>query len=55
MASRCWLLIRSGLKMYYDKINGLDKKISKLIMGNDNQTEFDSAAKLWDHWISVYG
>ena len=41
--------------MYYDKINGLDKKISKLIMGNDNQTEFDSAAKLWDHWISVGG
>ena len=41
--------------MYYDKIKGLDKKISKLIMGNDNQTEFDSAAKLWDHWISVGG
>ena len=41
--------------MDYDKIKGLDKKISKLIMGNDNQTEFDSAAKLWDHWISVGG
>ena len=41
--------------MYYDKIKGLDKKISKLIMGNDNQTEFDSAAKLWDHWITVGG
>ena len=41
--------------MYYDQINGLDKKISKLIMGNDNQTEFDSASKLWDHWISVGG
>ena len=24
-------------------------------MGNDNQTEFDSAAKLWDHWITVGG
>ena len=41
--------------MKYDKIKGLDKKISKLIMGNDNQTEFDSAAKLWDYWISVGG
>ena len=41
--------------MDYDKIKGLDKKISKLIIGNDNQTEFDSAAKLWDHWISRLG
>jgi aryl-alcohol dehydrogenase-like predicted oxidoreductase len=41
--------------MKYDKIKGLDKKISKLIMGNDNQIEFDSAAKLWDHWIEVGG
>ena len=41
--------------MNYDKIKGLDKKISKLIMGNDNQTEFDSAVKLWDHWISIGG
>ena len=41
--------------MDYDNIKGLDKKISKLIMGNDNQTEFDSAVKLWDHWISIGG
>ena len=41
--------------MDYGNIKGLDKKISKLIMGNDNQTQFDSAAKLWDHWISVGG
>ena len=41
--------------MDYDKIKGLDKKISKLIMGNDNQTDFDSAAKVWDHWIEVGG
>ena len=37
------------------KIEGLDKDISKLIMGNDNQTYFDEAAKLWDHWIEVGG
>ena len=42
-------------KMKYANIKGLEKKISNLIMGNDNQTEYDSAAKLWDHWISVGG
>ena len=41
--------------MKYDKIEGLDKNISKLIMGNDNQVYFDEAAKLWDHWIEVGG
>ena len=41
--------------MKYDKIEGLKKDISKLIMGNDNQTYFDEAAKLWDHWIEVGG
>ena len=41
--------------MQYDSIVGLDKKISKLIMGNDNQVYFDEAAKLWDHWIEVGG
>ena len=41
--------------MQYDSIDGLDKKISKLIMGNDNQTYSDEAEKLWDHWIEVGG
>ena len=41
--------------MQYDSIDGLDKKISKLIMGNDNQTDFDEASKLWDRWIEVGG
>ena len=41
--------------MKYDKIDGLKKDISKLIMGNDNQTYFDEAAKLWDHWMEVGG
>ncbi len=41
--------------MQYKSIDGLDKKISKLIMGNDNQIYFDEAAKLWDHWIEVGG
>ena len=41
--------------MQYDSIEGLDKKISKLIIGNDNQIGFDEASKLWDHWIEVGG
>ena len=41
--------------MKYDKIDGLDKQISKLIMGNDNQSYFDEAAKLWDYWMEVGG
>ena len=41
--------------MLYESIDGLNKKISKLIMGNDNQTDFDEASKLWDHWIEVGG
>ncbi len=41
--------------MKYDKINGLKKNISKLIIGNDNQTDQDKAFRLWDHWIKVGG
>ena len=41
--------------MQYDSIDGLNKKISKLIMGNDNQVHYDEAEKLWDHWIEVGG
>ena len=40
--------------MKYNKIAGLDKNI-KLIMGNDNQTNYDEASKLWDYWIEVGG
>ncbi len=41
--------------MKYDKIKGLEKNISKLIMGNDNQTDYNEASKLWDHWLEVGG
>ena len=41
--------------MKYAKINGLQKNISKLILGNDNQTNYDKASRLWDHWIEVGG
>ena len=41
--------------MKYNKIAGLDKNISKLIMGNDNKTNYDEASKLWDYWIELGG
>ncbi len=41
--------------MKYDKIKGLEKNVSKLIMGNDNQTDYDEASRLWDHWLEVGG
>ena len=41
--------------MIYGKIPGLNKKVSKLIMGNDNQTDYEIASKVWDHWIGVGG
>ena len=34
--------------MQFGSINGLDKKISKLILGNDKQKKYNSAVKLWD-------
>ena len=34
--------------MQFGSINGLDKKISKLILGNDKQKKYSSAVKLWD-------
>ena len=37
--------------MKYDRIEGIDKDISKLVMGCDNQDDINEASKLWDHWI----
>ena len=41
--------------MKYDRIEGIDKDISKLVMGCDNQDDINEASKLWDHWIEVGG
>ena len=41
--------------MKYDRIAGIDKDISKLVMGCDNQDDINEASKLWDHWIEVGG
>ncbi|MGY9058946.1 MAG: aldo/keto reductase [Candidatus Puniceispirillales bacterium] len=39
--------------MDYLSIKGLEKKISKLAIGNDNQPDYDSAAPIWDHWLET--
>ena len=41
--------------MKYDRIEGIGKDISKLVMGCDNQDDINEASKLWDHWIEVGG
>ena len=41
--------------MKYDRIAGIDKDISKLVMGCDNQDDINEASKLWDHWLEVGG
>ena len=41
--------------MQYGSIDNLDKKISKLILGNDNQNQINSAYKLWDFFFSAGG
>ena len=41
--------------MKYDRIEGIDKDISKLVMGCDNQDDINEASKLWDHWLEVGG
>ena len=41
--------------MKYDRIEGIDKDISKLVMGCDNQDDINKASKLWDHWLEVGG
>jgi len=41
--------------MQYGYIVNLNKKISKLILGNDNQEKINSAYKLWDDYFSEGG
>ena len=41
--------------MIFGKIAGVNKKISKLILGNENQREYSKAAKLWDYWFEKGG
>ena len=41
--------------MIYGNINGLKKKISKLILGNDNQKSYSVATKLWDYFYENGG
>ena len=46
---------RSDAPMKYGSIPGLDKPVSKLIMGCDNQRTYAHAAALWDDWYERGG
>ena len=41
--------------MLFGKIDGLDKQISKIILGNDNQKKYSAAARLWDYFYQYGG
>lgn len=44
-----------GHPMTYGRIPGLDRDISKFVMGCDNQLTFPHAAVMFDHWLEVGG
>ena len=39
--------------MLYGEIAGLEKKISKIILGNDKLKKYTSALKLWDFYYKI--
>ena len=41
--------------MKYNLIEGLEKKISKIILGNDKEYNAKHAYKIWDKWIELGG
>jgi aryl-alcohol dehydrogenase-like predicted oxidoreductase len=41
--------------MKYNLIEGLEKKISRVILGNDKVQKIDEAFKIWDKWIEAGG
>lgn len=46
---------RDDAPMKYSTIPGLDKPVSRLIMGCDNQRTYAHAAVMWDDWIERGG
>lgn len=46
---------RKGHNMQYGRIPGLDRDVSRFIMGCDNQQTFAHAAVIFDHWFEVGG
>jgi len=46
---------RDDAPMKYGKVEGLDKPVSKLIMGCDNQLTYAHGAAIWDDWYERGG
>lgn len=49
------LSVRDDHNMKYGRVPGLDKPVSKFIMGCDNQRYFTDSAHFWDDWIERGG
>ncbi len=46
---------RAKVNMPYGRIPGLDKDVSRLILGCDNKNQFAESAIMWDEWIERGG
>jgi predicted dehydrogenase/aryl-alcohol dehydrogenase-like predicted oxidoreductase len=46
---------RASSNMRYGQVPGLNKPVSKLVMGCDNQNSYRDAAPVWDDWIERGG
>ncbi|MGH7143995.1 MAG: aldo/keto reductase [Planctomycetota bacterium] len=53
--SRQPLAVRAGSKMKYGRIEGIDKKISRLVMGMDNQRTIAHATAMFDDFFERGG
>ena len=53
--ARGQLAVRSDAKMEYARIPGVDKRVSKMIFGCDNQQTFPHGAAVWDDWVERGG
>ena len=49
------LRVRAGARMKYGRLAGLDKDVSRLVMGVDNQRTMPHAAVMFDDWIEQGG
>ncbi len=49
------LAVRSDHNMQYARIDGLDKPISRFLMGCDNQKSFSQCAVMFDEWYECGG
>ena len=46
---------KRNLQMTYGRVDGVEKPISRFVVGCDNSTGFEASATLWDEWVECGG